>query len=98
MHQLILENSIVAACSEQISSQLDGEVIILQLKTGTYYGLDIVGSYIWSLVQAPKTMGQLREALMLKYEVNLEDCNRAVQDLLQKLYAEGLIEIQPSAG
>ena len=53
MVSMIAESSIITASKEQVSSDLAGEVIILGLKSGSYFGLDGVGALIWSLIQKP---------------------------------------------
>jgi hypothetical protein len=47
-------HSIVVATKDQVSSDLGGEVAILDLKAGVYYGLDTVGARIWNLIQEPR--------------------------------------------
>lgn len=50
----VLESSVVVAVGEQISSNLGGEAVILNLKTGVYHGLNQVGTQIWNLIQQPQ--------------------------------------------
>ena len=50
-------SSSVVAVEGQVSSDLGGEEFaILNLKTGTYYGLDAVGARIWALLLEPRTV------------------------------------------
>ena len=50
---MITTDSIVVASPDQVSSDLAGEIVMLNLASGTYYGLDEVGARIWNLVQQP---------------------------------------------
>ncbi len=43
--------SVAVASSDQISSDLLGEAVILDLKQGVYHGLDATGARIWNLLQ-----------------------------------------------
>jgi hypothetical protein len=86
--------SSVVASREQVSSDLGGEVAILDLKGGAYYGLDAVGARIWSLLQEPKTVEEIREVLVSEYEVDPDRCERDLLALLQSLVAEGLVELR----
>lgn len=43
--------SIISASPDQISSQLGDESVILNVKTGLYFGLNEVGSRVWSITQ-----------------------------------------------
>ena len=89
--------SIVVAAKDQISCDLAGEAAILNIKSGTYYGLDPVGARIWKLIQQPRSADEVRQALLDEYEVEPERCERDLLVLLEKLLAEGLIEVKEEA-
>lgn len=93
----ISESSIVAAIQDQVSCDLDGEAAILSLKKGVYYGLDPVGTHIWNLIQEPRRVSQVRDALLKRYVVEPDRCQRDLLVLLQELAAEGLIEVKNEA-
>ena len=86
--------SLVVAATEQVSCDLAGEAAILNLKSGVYYGLDPVGARIWNLLQEPRTVNDIRDALLKEYGVEPERCERDLLTLLQELAAEGLIEVK----
>ncbi len=79
-------------CPDQVSCDLGGEAAILNLQSGTYYGLDPVGATIWNLLQTPKTLAELRDAIRAEYDVDSTRCERDLQDLLDKLAAQHLIQ------
>jgi hypothetical protein len=87
-------SSTVVAAKDQVSSDLGGEVAILDLKAGVYYGLDAVGARIWSLIQEPRTVNEIRDILLEEYEVEPERCERDLLVLLQRLADERLIEVE----
>ena len=86
-------NSTIRLSPDQVSCDLNGEAAILNLKTGTYYGLDPVGATVWKLLEQPCTIESLREAMLQKYEVDAQRCESDLLDLLEKLKAEGLIDV-----
>jgi hypothetical protein len=86
--------SSVVAAKEQVSSDLAGEAVILALKSGVYYGLNEVGASIWNLIQEPKTVNEIRDAILEEYFVEPEQCDHDILALLQHLEAEGLIEVR----
>ncbi len=85
--------SVVVATSDQASCELSGESVILHLKNGIYYGLDRVGTRIWSLIQAPTTVGSVRDALLSEYEVDSKRCEADLLAILQKLADEELVRV-----
>jgi hypothetical protein len=94
MKDTVSRHSTVVATRDQVSSDLKGEVAILDLKAGVYYGLDDVGARIWHLLQEPKTVDQIRDVLLQEYEVEADRCERDLLTLLQRLADEGLIEVE----
>ncbi|WYL93496.1 MAG: lasso peptide biosynthesis PqqD family chaperone [Gloeotrichia echinulata IR180] len=90
---MLTEHSRVVAAKEQIFSELDGEQVILNIQSGVYYGLNSVGASIWNLIQQPKTISEIQDAILSKYEVEPEQCDRDLLKILQELEAEGLIEV-----
>ncbi len=82
------------ATRDQVSSDLKGEVAILDLKAGVYYGLDDVGARIWNLIQEPKAVSEIRDTLLQEYDVEADRCERDLLALLQRLADEGLVEVE----
>ena len=89
---MISTSSVVVAAKDQVSSDLGEEVAILDLKNGVYYGLDAVSARIWTLIQEPKAVNEIRDVLLDEYEVEPEHCERDLLALLEKLVAENLVE------
>ena len=90
---MLSENSTVVVTKDQVSADLSGEAAILNLKTSTYFGLNTIGASIWKLIQEPKTVGQIRDAITEEYDVEPDRCERDILELLQELSKNGLIEI-----
>ena len=95
---MISKESTVVVSSDQISSDLAGEVVMLNLKNGTYYGLNEVGAHIWNLMQAPQSVAAVRDAILDEFEVEPERCEGDLLALLRDLEAAGLIEVRDAAG
>jgi Coenzyme PQQ synthesis protein D (PqqD) len=79
---------------DQVSTDLGGEVAVLNLKAGKYYGLDAVGTRIWSLIQQSRSAEEIRDTLVSEYRVKPERCERDLVALLQSLADAGLIVVE----
>jgi hypothetical protein len=90
---IISERSTIVVTKDQVSADLSGEAAILNLKTSTYFGLNTVGASIWKLVREPKTVSQIRDAILQEYDVEPDRCEHDIMELLQELSKHGLIEI-----
>lgn len=94
MRPKLSAGSSVVAAGDQVSTDLGGEVAILNLETGTYYGLDAVGARVWELIQEPKTVSGIRDILVNEYEVEPDRCEGDLISLLKDLVNEGLVEVR----
>lgn len=86
--------TIVVAASEQVSTRLDNETVLLELKKGTYYGLNAVGTVIWEMIQQPQSVEALYSAVLNQYNVEPETCKRDVLRLIEEMQVAGLLEIR----
>lgn len=92
-HIHFLDETVVSASESQVSSDVGGELAILNFQTGVYHGLDEVGVRIWELVQSPTPVRQLREAIVAEYDVDEMTCDQDIKELLQELADADLIEV-----
>ncbi len=87
-------SSVIIAAKEPIASEMPNEVAILNPKTGMYFGLDHVGARIWELIQEPKAMEDIRDAILSEYEVGFVRCEQDLYELIRQLSSKGLIEVR----
>jgi hypothetical protein len=93
---LFSANSRIAATPDQLSSKLGDDVVILNLKSGVYYGLDPVGARVWELIQENKSVGAIRDVILSEFEVAAEQCESDLNDLLADMQAQDLIRVLPN--
>ena len=67
------------------------EHVILDLESGTYYGLGGVGAGMWQLIGDGKTLGEICDALLKQYDVSREQLEGDLLKLAQELAERGLI-------
>jgi hypothetical protein len=90
----ISEDSLVVRADGHRSAELaDGDLVVLSVASGGYYGLNPVGARIWSLLQEPRTVRELEGRMLEEFEVDPARCAREVRDLLRDLADFGLVEV-----
>jgi hypothetical protein len=72
---------------------VEGEAVILGLADEVYYGLDGAGALVWSLLAEPRTVAELRDAVVAEYEVDAETAGRDLVRLLDELRERRLVEV-----
>jgi hypothetical protein len=78
---------------EIVSTELDGETVILDFSFGMYSGLDAIGTFIWQQLENPSTIPALCEAILGRYDVVEERCISDLLEFLGDLADSGLIII-----
>ena len=72
--------------------ELGGEGVILSVGTGTYFGLNALGTRLWQLLQRPQSVGELREVITREFAVSAERCDADLLVFIDSLQANGLLE------
>ena len=84
---------VVSAAPDQLSSKLGSEVVILNLNSGVYYGLDPVGARVWELLQQAQPLSAIRDQIVREFDVQPKQCEADLADLLKQMEQEGLIRV-----
>ncbi len=80
---------------EQVhSSVLDGESVLLNLSSGRYYSLNVVGSTIWDLCGGERSLRQILSAICERFEVSVSQAQNDVLELIMHLEQEGLLHTE----
>lgn len=90
--ELVLQ-SIVVVSDERLACSLGDELAIFSMKNDACYHLDTVGSRVWNLLQQPRSVAEICDAIVNEFEVDRIRCENDLLDLLMKMRAEGLIEL-----
>ncbi|MFC1500046.1 PqqD family protein [Candidatus Zixiibacteriota bacterium] len=72
---------------------LEGEAVLLNLDSGTYFGLDPVGTRIWALLGDHEALTDVHLTLLDEFDVEPDRCERDLLDLVARLDEHGLVEI-----
>lgn len=95
--QATLSESKICAVKDQVSSNLGNETVILHIKTGSYYGLNEIGTRIWNLIQTPQSFSSVRNAILSEYDVAKPQLETDLETLFNDLLKKGLVEISNEA-
>lgn len=80
-----------------IEAEVDGELVALHVDNGTCYGFNGTATRIWAMIEEPKKLSELRDALVEEYDVAPDVCEAQLLDLLKDLEGDGLVELRSVA-
>jgi hypothetical protein len=87
-------SSVVVCSEENLACDLQGEAVLLNLKSGTYFGLNAMGTRIWELIQKPAKVSDVYQHLLNEYEVDPGECQEELLSFLGQLRTNDLIKVQ----
>ncbi len=90
-------DAVIAQSEQQVSTVVDGETVLMDVRSGKYYKLDDIGSRVWSLIVKPIAVRTVCNQLVQEFEVEPATCETATLTLLQKLQKCNLIRV-PAPG
>jgi hypothetical protein len=86
-------NSVVVQTEDLLSSDLDGDTVLMSLTQAAYYGLDSTAQRIWNMIPQPCRVADLCERLVSDYAVERTTCEQEVCAFLTEMKKEGLIRV-----
>lgn len=87
-------DAVVCASPQQISCDIADEAVLLSMSDGEYYGLNEVAASIWQLIQEPRTVTAVRDALLTEFDdIEPEECEKAVLSFLSEMVALDLVTV-----
>ena len=91
-HVITLETTV---CRDErfLTTDLDDEIVMMDIDKGSYYGLNGCGTQIWALLTQPITVGNICHRLTEEFEVSSTQCEKDVIDFLQNLSARDMLKV-----
>ncbi len=76
------------------AQEVDGEMVLLDMNSENYFGLDAVGTDIWQAMQEKETLQEVLEVLLEQYEVESDVLEKDLADFVAKLVESELVEVK----
>lgn len=97
MSEGIALTSRLRIATDVVFHDLQGEIVLLNLKTGVYFGLDPVGTRIWQLIQEHHSLQDVLASLVEEYEVTEVKCAQDLLSFVALMWGKGLVEVSDRA-
>lgn len=86
-------DSLLIQDGDSTAADLDGGVVVLSVRAGSYFGFNHVGSEIWNMLAKPCRVGQIFHELLRRHNVDAEALASDVTPFLQTLVEHGLVRV-----
>jgi hypothetical protein len=84
-------DSILRHSDDVLFQQVGGEAVLLDLASEQYFGLDMVGTRIWELIDGRASLGTIHSTLCSEYDAPADRIRADLQVLAQRLLEAGLV-------
>lgn len=82
---------------EEVFHQVQGEeLVLLNRRDGSHYGLDAVGRRMWELILERPRLRDVLDVLLTEYDVAPDVLERDVLRLTAALVSNGLLQLGPT--
>ncbi|MES2044130.1 MAG: PqqD family peptide modification chaperone [Pseudomonadota bacterium] len=85
MAMTLAADTILSRSGTALSTEVDGEAVLIGIETGRYYGLDSIGTAIWNRIEEPCRFDALCAGLIEDFDGDpavIEQETRAFVDML----------------
>lgn len=76
-----------------IAREVAGEMVVLDIESGTYFGLNEVGARIWTLLSENETPADIALKLASEYDVTTDQAETDIVVLLDELAQRKLVTL-----
>lgn len=73
--------------------ELQGEAVLLNMKSGIYFGLDAIGTRIWQLFSTRPVLSEISRVIVAEYDVTADQCETDILRLVSELERQGLVRL-----
>ena len=93
-HATVVRVSRVELSPSVIYRDVSGEIVLLNLQSGVYYGLDPVGSRMWRLLMEQRPLDDVCAVMLEEYDVSADVLRSDLSRLVEELSSKGLLTVQ----
>ena len=86
-------DSVLVRDQKPAAAELDGGVVVLSVRAGSYFGFNPTATEIWDMLAEPCRVGQIFGALAERHDVDVETLARDVTPFLQTLVENQLVRV-----
>jgi hypothetical protein len=79
-----------------VAREVGGELVLMDLASGTYFGLEGIGGQLWQAIEEGRPLGAVLEQLEGEYDVSPERLREDASALINQLIEQRLVSEAPA--
>src|SRR5256885_7335228 len=89
----ISDAAVLSRSPTVLAAEVDGEIVMLSIERGHYFGLDDIGSDIWKRIDPPCSFAELVDRLAANYDADRATIAADVRALLVRMAAQDAVRL-----
>ncbi len=89
----IAEATVISRSPSVLTAEVEGEIVMMSIEQGRYFGLDDIGSDIWKRIDPPCSFAALIDGLVADYDADRVTIAADVQAMLGKMAAQDVVRL-----
>ncbi len=89
----IADTTIISRSPAVLTAEVDGEVVMMSIEQGQYFGLDDIGSDIWKRLDPPCAFADLVDRLAADYDADRASIAADVRALLETMAERDVVRL-----
>jgi hypothetical protein len=85
------EATLIRRTASVLTAEIDKQIVMMDIESGRYLGLDDIGSVIWKRLETPRTLGDLVDSLVEDYDAERAVITQDVRELLKEMATQGIV-------
>jgi hypothetical protein len=89
----ITDGTMISRSPAVLAAEVDGEIVMMSIEQGRYFGLDDIGSDIWKRIDPPYSFAELIDRLAADYDADRATIAADVRALLSRMAAQDVVRL-----
>ena len=89
----VLDATMISRSPSVLTAEVDGEVVMMSIEQGRYFGLDDIGSDIWKRLDTPCSFAELIDRLATDYDADRATIAADVRAMLGRMAEQDVVRL-----
>ena len=89
----LADATVISRSPSVLTAEVDGEIVMMSIEQGRYFGLDDIGSDIWKRIEQPCSFASLIDRLAADYDADRATVAADVHALLGRMAAQDVVKL-----
>jgi hypothetical protein len=86
-------NNVVSRSENFVFNEIEGDLVMMNIESGAYVGLNETGKSIWNLLDTPLPIAEIVKHLVNEYQIEESQCEKEVLVFVEKMLKSDILNL-----